>query len=306
MNNKTIIGIIMTAILTLGFLLTSCRPDPKDGIYHPKKHITSIVTGSSNDDTISMEIWNWKGKSLQSIDHYRHHYYSHQDPIHLTGTEQYYYNDDNRLSKIVFNDIVTDFAYDGSNLSTVTIKDEGYTSLYKLGYEKSKLSTITLIDLKRCMKNDDLHASIRSLMTLPMELSLEHFLERAERHQKRGDHDTVVIHVEWKGDNVSKFWSVFEDERETVTFTYDNKTNPFCGFFHYCYIVDEFAPETFRLGCKNNVLSITGTTEEDGSLVTESEVVNFEYTYKRDYPTSVSYPNNSPHSGIAIRRYEYE
>ena len=44
MSNKTIIGIIMTAILTLGFLLTSCRPDPKDGIYYPKKHIPKSST----------------------------------------------------------------------------------------------------------------------------------------------------------------------------------------------------------------------------------------------------------------------
>ena len=299
MSNKTIIGIIMTAILTLGFLLTSCRHDPKDGIYQPKKHISNIIIGSNFSDTSAMQEWHWSDNLLRTID-----FFSKPDHVlSLASTEHFFYEND-RLTHIEMDKIKSEFTYDGDKLSQVVMTVLGEESMrFKLAYEKSKLSTITvsgLFDKKR----QDLLAPLCRFMSQPIWLSLQHCSNMLARNTK--DNDQIVIHLEWDGKNVSKAWTTGDDETLSFSFTYDKKINPFDGFFHCSFIINPYSIERPHLRNRNNVLTMTATYAENSSLAAESETYRFEYTYDGDYPTSVTYPKSLTKSSSVVERYQYE
>ncbi len=300
MSNKTIIGIFITAILTLGFLLTSCRPDPKDGIYQPKKHISNILIGSNFSDTSAMQEWHWSDNLLRTIDYFRHQYYN--DPLVLWKTEHFFY-ENNRLTHIEMENIKSQFTYDGDKLSQVVVTDGEDMIRFKLAYEKSKLTTITvsgLFDKKR----QDLLAPLCRFMSQPIRLSLQHCSNMLARNTK--DNEPIVIHLEWDGKNVSKAWATKDDETISFSFTYDKKINPFDGFFHYSFIINPYSIERPHLRSRDNVLTMTITYEENVSLAAESETYKFEYTYDRDYPTSVTYSEDLSKSSFVVERYQYE
>ncbi len=141
MNKKTNLGIIMAAIFTIGFTVTACRPDPKDGIYQPKKHISNIIMGLNFSDTAAMQIWYWRDNLLRSIDHHLSYGIVPSIPSNTLSTERFFY-ENNRLTHIVLENTRSNFIYDGDNLSQVVITTDGKELMrFTLAYKKAKLSS---------------------------------------------------------------------------------------------------------------------------------------------------------------------
>lgn len=140
-------------------------------------------------------------------------------------------------------------------------------------------------------------------MSQPMQLSMQYCCNKMAGQSKNV---SQVINLEWDGKNVSKVFATSANHNISISFTYDNKINPFDGFFHVLYIINPYSVEHPNLSSRNNVLTMTTTQQEIGSMTSESEVHKFEYTYNGDYPTSVTYPVTFPDSYTIVERYQYE
>ncbi len=292
MNKKISVCISAFCIVVVGFLFSSCN---KDGVYNPGKKISKITTNKvvtydydeeSNSSSVIQD-YVWEKNQLKQIIHKS----IESDGNVWTWTEDFSYDKTDRLIRVEDkeNGEYTTYEYDGDNLSKVCQYSDGFKSVeYNLTYKESKLSEI------ECMEFDSYYyATERENKMNPLELACspeiaemvaaDIALKEETQPRQKLDVEIYTISFEWDGDNIEKcIWTYPSyNERYEYLLSYDDKINPFAGFFGLYF--DNSYDDYYIYKNKNNIIKMTqiGSTWQS----------EYTYTYTGKYPETYKYTN---------------
>ena len=241
-------------------------------MYNPSKKIQKIYYVNDEGVNELLEVWNWDGKLLTSIDN-------------VDGSDSYKtvfsYDSKKRLARIDAEGSHSEFVYDGKYLDKIVITSEGVSSTIEIKHEKDKISEITMDDFL-----SDLDWK-KMKMVNPLRFMIPEAFPAVEKAMKKCPRDAkgdqIVIKLTWTGDNVSSMELSFPIYgmmfTETMDFTFDNYNNPMYGAF--ASMMSETGMFTFLN--KNNPLTMK--TSYMGQVLDSSEYI---YEYEGKFPTKVT------------------
>lgn len=257
---------LMVAFFALTVVFTSCT---KEGQYMPNKKISEIVytrshkTGELIVSTKQSEKWTWGGDLLSYID-----YYDSDD--HRVGTLIFRYDEDKRIEEAEDGTYSVKYDYDDGHLDEIEISRLATGKTYRkmnFDYKGGKLASIeiTTYDQKdneplvfnplRFVLSDEVAEAV---MSMPASKGVEH------------------LTITWTGNNITEITS----GTYYAKWTYDDKVNPFKGFFNVDYSISE-------------TRSANNPIREEISRDGKVSVVEYNYEYDGKYPTKVKYQTES-------------
>ena len=279
--------LVVLSMMAVMILFASCD---KDGMYNPLKKISKITytnTYIGANEAVSFtreQTWTWDKNQLQKIV-----YYDSEDQY--TWTEEFSYNKNGRLVRVEDkeNATYTTYEYEGDRLDKVICYEENFREYeYHFKYEGDRVSEIEYWEFadyysikKENYSNPLAFVCSPEIATLTQKV-VDNIAEAAENQPRhKMDVDITTISLEWDGDNVSRMIYTYPlyNERYEYLLTYDNKLNPFAGFFaldfegayDYDYVYKN----------ANNIVSMTS--------VGDTWKREYTYTYKGRYPESYTY-----------------
>ena len=290
--------ICATALAVLS-LMVGCSE--KEGMFSPEKKIgqvfqsNEVVMESFNGtawDTVGNEVtpktlkesWTWDGNKLKKIDLF-------YDNGGKKSSLEFTY-EKRRLSRVEEEDVFSTFTYDGKNLAKAEIYYKEINPLvpyvvYTFTYSGDKLSKIEMVsrgDMKSSapVAHSNLEKMIFRLLLSESKPILK-ALSQSLGNDGRKDGNRQVAELEWNGNNVSKITTKDDEGVVTVTYTYDNKRNPYQHFVAtICGVGDG---EGMAFANENNITKAVYTLEE--GVADETEFVeNYSYIYSGDWPES--------------------
>ena len=317
---KTALFAAAAALLLFG----ACQ---KDGKYNPKEKISNVseeycsvssyfsgeewVTDSSITPKHVSEQWTWDGKKLSQIA-YIGYDYDDQGNMVLDGQDLVKFNyDGSQMTEVTtsYGERMT-FTYDGKKLQKAELYDGTATPYmtYEFEHDGKKISSMTVTmagvyyDKKGAKVSRLEHLLLGNI--IPQTESTDKFV--CQLHAKAAKSaQSIKMDLTWDGDNVSKIAGVTPGGNATMSFTYDDKNNPFRNFglmFGY-YGESETGVEFCN---KNNITKMVISDLEGGS-----DEENYTYTYDGQWPVSCTnmYSYEDEYSRGTNSRtvyYEYE
>ena len=256
---------LMTVVLVAAVAFTSCT---KEGQYNPKKKISKIVYASSGVEPLTgftitdttKEVWTWEGDILSYIDYYNHR-------GNRTHTALFRYDDKKRIKEIDDNDRKLVFDYDDNLIEEIEYYDRFGSLEQKVEFEHTG-NKITAIIVEGSA--DYGQKSFNPLRYFIPEDVAETMMKNASKGT------TTRYDLTWTGKNVTKMECVGQT-RATWNYSYDNKINPFKGFF------DLFTSGYLMLFSANNITK-TDYSGDDGN-----STVDYSYVYDGKYPVKKQY-----------------
>ena len=183
-------------------------------------------------------------------------------------TETYTYEGNKLVKKVKVSDDEskeTIYAYEGNNLSRATKKK--LLKAYRGGQDATEY------------KETDFRYEGNLVI-----VNEKSYVELADKSKINQRVDGTTIYTVENGNVVKKEETISPSRKRTTVYTYDNKNNPKSLNFIKITLPDYFIDESFS---KNNLLTVTETTENNGN--TEVSRRFYEYEYNGDYPTSQKY-----------------
>lgn len=291
----------------------ACSKDG-EGVYNPKKKIANLYQSSMyvyswhdevNDQWIAdtsseaktlVESWTWDGKKLAKITFYEHRNVTEKDDVEVYDVVNFTY-DGKRVTRAEGNDEYITFAYDGKEVKSAVLFDKEHPESPEAQFDfEHKDGKIVKINVT--IEGDGFDFAKSSTVHLEKVLfrNILPEFDKAEEAvakintavQKSGAkaQTTIPIELTWSGDNVSEMTVKMTLLGMVATsnnkYTYDNKNNPYQNYlFGMVNVMDD---GTMTIFCKNNVTKIFA--EESFFGMTETEEVNYTYTYDGDWPVS--------------------
>lgn len=267
--------------LAVACLFAACT---KEGVYNPGEKISKVSISSTDTytyggttttntvDKYMSESWSWDGNLVKSIT-----YYNSDQSIRHTATFTY---DGKQLTSLQVGKSRTDFTYDGSKISKFESYYDGeLESTATVTYDGKKVVQIDVVNVdKKAVKNDN---SLFLPLQVVMPVYTEKTAEMVNTIATKGS-NTNTMKFEWDGKNISKVTMTSDNDIYTITYTYDEKKNPYKGFL---YELEDNGPAAW--GSNNNVTSETYNYTEDGH--TDSYTYNYTYEYDGKWPTQKTY-----------------
>lgn len=319
---RTVLFAAAAALLLFG----ACQ---KDGKYNPKEKIAKVYEEVSNSYSYNdgegwqtetngtpkhvTEQWTWDGKKLAQIV-YPSYDYDDEGNMVLDGDQDVlrFTYDGSQLTEVKANyEFRMVFTYDGKKLQKAEIYDEKTTPdfVYEFEHDGKKISTITMTGDGDIYKKKSASVSRMEKLLLGNIIPQSKTTEKVMRelHAKAAKStQSIKMNLTWDGDNVSKITAVTPyGGNATMSFTYDDKNNPFKGFG--LMFGDYGESGTGVEFCnKNNITKIV-LSDLDG----DTDEVNYTYTYDGKWPVSrsqeESYSSTIGQSSWKITEYfEYE
>jgi hypothetical protein len=262
--NKVVTMVMMGMVI---FSMTTCN---KEGVYKPKKKISKIYKQYGEGEKELSETWSWDKNKLSRIEYDK------------SGFILFEY-DKNHISKITSSEgSYEEFVYDGSKLSKIKLyaANKELDGSYSFEHDGKKISKMTVEEYYYDGKSKVAEASKKSFMRatlrfiLPMQLSDAITLSTHKNRKADQEVDRYTVTFTWKGDNVEEMTNGYNNsqETETVSYTYDKKTNPYCDLFMEMGGVSALS--------KNNILS----ERYSNSSNSNSYTIDNSYTYEGNFP----------------------
>ena len=228
--------LIICAIAFMTVLAFSACNKEKDGVYKPDKKISKVYYSSESEKYLT-EHWHWKKGKVSSID-----YYNMSGSINYTFNFEY---NGTRLEKVVLADEVDyyfKFSYDGKYLSKIEIYYEGI--LVEGGtvtHENNKITEIAweLQDGKSYSDKSEKSKRFLKMKTTAMQLLFpdidrEYCLQKIiQKNNAKAEKYNITEKFKWNGNNIIEFALEDETGKDVLKLQYDNKKNPFCGYYGY-------------------------------------------------------------------------
>lgn len=261
---------LMIAVFAFAMVFTSCT---KEGQYMPNKKISKIVrtrshmTGELLVSTTQSEKWTWGGDLLSYID-----YYDSKD--NRIGTSIFRYDDDRRIEEVEDGTFSVKYDYDDGHLDEIEITNIATGKKYRkmdFDYKGSKLSSIEITTYDQTYDQK----GIEDLAFNPLRFVLSDEVAEAVMSMpatKGVEHLTIT----WTGNNITEITS----GTYYAKWTYDDKINPFKGFFNADYTISE-------------TRSANNPIREEVSMDGKVTVIDYNYEYDGKYPTKVKYQTES-------------
>lgn len=285
-------------------LFAACQ---KDGKFNPKEKIANVyeesfyTSSSSNDgqtysDTSQTpkrltERWTWDGNKLTQVVYiYYNQEWDGTSYTETTSEETVNFTyDGKQLTEANDGDERIVFTYDGKKLLKAEVYEVNETTPYStldFEHDGKKISKITLTeydgidwDVKGKPAVSRLERLLLSNM-LPDMKPVENVIAKAKKSGAKASNG-IVVELTWDGDNVSKMVVKEGAYNTTVTFTYDDKNNPYQGFL---YILDCMLEDGPVFTNSNNIVkAVYNLSDYDGKGLSEE---NYTYTYDGKWPTS--------------------
>ena len=181
-------------------------------------------------------------------------------------TETYTYEGNKLVKKVEdrnYEKEETTYAYEGNNLSKATEKK--LLKAYRGGQDATEY------------KETDFRYEGNLVI-----VNKKSYVELADKSKIDQEVGGTTIYTVENGNVVKKEETISPSRKRTTVYTYDNKNNPKSHNLTKIISPDYFISESFS---KNNLRTITETTEENGN--TEIKRGSYEYEYNGDYPTVV-------------------
>ena len=307
--------VICLAAIGLIFSFNACK---KDGVYNPSKKVSKIYTEVYLYDSVYNVIgsvpmlsqnFTWDKNILKEVDSYREG--EQRD-------KEIFVYDGKRLVRIdhVDPDYISDieeqtiFSYEGSKLHKATILDNGdIEAEIEYIYEKNKISEmIYTIYYNSGLSSLNILEPLKQVLdpnmveVLSCDKEMLACLEAKNGLTHKAGVRTMKIELEWERDNISQVKLIQDPYTQIVSFTYDNKKNPF-----YSRPMEDIEtmgdPEYGLLSffCnKNNIVQMESTSS--GHTYT----IPLEYEYDGSYPIkqTITPPKADP-DDIVVKYIEY-
>ncbi len=273
----------------IAMLFAACH---KDGVYNPSKKISKIFYVSSSGAKQLDQVWTWnKNNTLEKIDFY-------DDGLYKTYNFSY---EKKRLVRMndYGNNRSVEYKYDNKGLKEANLYSGGtLIETYTFTHKNGKISQITETwydYYKGVPDNYDLNAL---QFIIPDEMATAVFEASKKIKKDSKSTSSVTYDLTWTKNNVTKMvYNAYEDGYTwSYEAQYDKKKNPFYGAYLNFYFEDNIENQS-----KNNITQIEHTTTYNGE--TEREIINYEYTYDGQWPTSQRYIEGGYSGGLM--EYEY-
>ena len=160
------------------------------GVYNPKMRIEKIY--NETDSHYLLEQWVWNESTLSKIDRFR-------SSGNILYTDNYVYDEQNRLARIERDNQYTEFLYEGKLLTTInTYSNKKLVETYHLTYEKDKLAHISIEKPAKGAGNVDLFS-----LFLPGNADvMESVFPTKDSKIETYNYSSVKMDFQWDGDNV--------------------------------------------------------------------------------------------------------
>ena len=248
------------------------------GVYNPKMRIEKIY--NETDSHYLLEQWVWNESTLSKIDRFR-------SSGNILYTDNYVYDEQNRLARIERDNQYTEFLYEGKLLTTInTYSNKKLVETYHLTYEKDKLAHISIEKPAKGAGNVDLFS-----LFLPGNADvMESVFPTKDSKIETYNYSSVKMDFQWDGDNVRylEMEIVRPDSTQHLTFTYiyDNSINPKNGFLSLQLDRSLINDQPQYVFCsKNNVRNVLVSEMYD--IYAHTESFTYSYDCYKDYPTKV-------------------
>ena len=269
MNMKTLKFLV--SVVALCALTVSCT---KEGKYGPKKQISKIthtysykseywdgnswVVAEEYNGDDGNEVWNWKGKQLESIDYY------HEGQLSYT---EYFTYEKNRLASINYGGSDHyEFIYEKGKITSIEVYNGSEReAVYAITHEGGKITKIAYTPFgSQSTETHPLPSCVLDL-GLPVQKGLNGL---------NGPKATAYEYeFEWSGKNVKHCTYRSANYIEERFFTYDKMLNPLCGLWE----IDGL--DFQMMVSKNNVSRVE--IHSDNSI----SIMDYSYSYQGDVPT---------------------
>lgn len=293
---KTALFAASAALLLFG----ACQ---KEGKYNPKEKISQVseeysYEHSSYDEYAEewntytestpkhvSEKWTWDGKKLTQIAYINYDYDSDGNLVPDGQDVMNFTYDGSQLTEINSSHgerMV--FTYDGKKLQKAEYFDESTTPVvsYEFEHNGKKISAIimTMSDVL-FKKSPSVNRMERLLLgnIIPQTKSTEKVLNSLRTKATKAA-TSVRMELTWDGDNVSKITAATPYGNAAMSFTYDDKNNPFKGFVLMFGFYGE--SETGVEFCNKNNITKSVLSDIEG----DTEEENYSYTYDGKWPVT--------------------
>ena len=256
------LSILVLAIATIAFMASSCQ---KEGQFNPSKKIKSAVIEKLNVDD-NMEIsrkitYKWDNNLLidEVIDDGRN-----------VISSRFTYDSKKRISEINTSDkyrLV--YTYNGNKITTIEQFHDGTLDRTYV-FNHDGFGYITSIDVTVSRhKGTEVYdnCSINPLFFLPTEIAND--IQTTMLKYKANDLFYAFVYD--KNNNVEQM----QINHIIYKYKYDNKKNPFCGFY------DVLSIDFDWIFAKHNVIERTATFQDDPD---DKQILKYEYTYSGNFP----------------------
>lgn len=269
------------ALSLIAFAATMISCSDKEGKYNPDGKISEVYTSSKQyvNDTLAASVpntltqrWTWDGKKLAQIEHFDESYDGDGPQSYI---ETFSYDKKGRVTGTTVADLKSTFEYDGKYLKNVSIYENNqFYSGMTFEHDGSKITKITMIQPDYDTKMTEFNP-LRLIVSPEIYRTITRIekaaLIAAKKHGIKNQN--FVFNVTWDGDNVSKLsGSIAGIGTYSINYTYDNKENPFKGFYNYSCTDNE----GFTMLSRNNIVKYIA------SVADMNDTTTFTYTYNDD------------------------
>lgn len=257
---KTFRKILVLAFVALfAFAFTSCQ---KDGVFNPKKKISRVFYKYNGGEKSLSATYIWNKNKLEKIDY-------------GNGEIAYFTYDGKKVSKINYDESVTNFIYDGAKLSKVEISYEGQLcESIAVTHDGNKITKLVITEYEIDDYYDkDIVCNSLSLRGILPATTCDNLIEKQIQAKESGRKGTYTYTVEFKYDGSNITEERWVESNSVYAYTYDKGNNPFYGLFSGDGDYVEY------LESKNNIEKVSNTS--DG----EYSEFSFQYSYDGKWPT---------------------
>lgn len=296
---------ISMALATLAIAVSFCSCNKeKEGTYTPEQKLATVYVEETDNESgewtthgrFMTEKYAWEDDRLTSIS-----YFHKGTP---TVVETFNYDKNNRITGSTYSgsgytsDCYSEYIYSGKKLSTINIYYKGRLSeTYKFTHTNGK---ITHIDMELGQSSNE-----KQLLTinplrhiLPQQATeiLDHVLYTQKNNSKNDF--SYSFDLVWDKDNIASLRADLMDQSIKLSYTYDNKNNPYRGFLG-SENLENSTFSGFNMFSLNNPLTINGETSAQDE--TNQYSATYSYLYDGEYPTK-----STLEAPVDVRRYEYD
>ena len=299
-------------VMALAALCLFAACSEKEGVYNPKKKIANIYksgvtihssldesTGLWYSDTVTVakylsEAWTWDGKKLTKVT-----FYEQNASNEVEDVINFSYDGKQMVRAEGDGDYMT-FSYNGKELKSCAMYDKENTAApiaqFDFVYKDGKVVEIKVtgegIELDKVSARRLEQVVFREI--LPTFEQADMAIAKISNTMRTNGAKagmTIPVKLTWDGDNVSKMETSMTMMGMTmnaeVSFTYDNKNNPYQHFLFGMFgMLEDASTAAFN---KNNV--VKAVSKETFMGETSVSEMNYTYTYDGSWPTSQTMTN---------------
>lgn len=271
--------------LILILILASCTH--KDGMLDHSQRLTAVYASQEmlmdgtpyySNPRHKVQEWFWDGKEVYRID-YREEF--------STYSENIFYDGRHRIiqTTIPAKHLTANYSYDGREIASVhVLRDEDTVYTLQFTHEDGHVATITQTLFSADAKGSDILSPMRLLMSNEIADAMT-ALGLTGKHSG----STIVYHLTWADDNVTRIDAESSEGKNTMEMSYDDKRNPIRDLFTMYEMQDDEPGALNQTDSEINLLMLSRNNVSSLKRPFDHKTdyrFDYQYTYEGKYPVT--------------------